>query len=85
MEIKIITFKSIPIYWKKELSGLKKNTLREIDNDERFKILRNFEECLDKKELWINIINTETNEKFERIVTDIFFTNKNQVLISWGN
>lgn len=79
-----IFYKSIPIYWKKEQIGLKRNTIRDVEEgDGRIKTLRYFEERLDKEELWIVIINTETKEKFERLITDIFFTNKNQVLISW--
>ena len=80
-----IQFKSIPLYWEREQRGLKRNTLRAIDKDDkRFKILRKCFDNLDKYDLWIRIINTHTNEVFDRLVTDIYYDTHNQVLISWN-
>ena len=60
----MVTFKSIPKMWKKEQSGIKPNTFRKIDeNDKRFISLRNG--CEE-----IRIINTKTLEYFIRTITD---------------
>lgn len=78
-----IKFKSIPIYWKEEKNGNKSNTLRTLDTDSRFRLLRHYESIIDSCELKIEIVNTQTNESFIRTVSNIFFTDKKQVLISW--
>jgi len=75
----IVHFKSHPIFFDKEKSGLKPNTVRMVPTaDERF-------EALDQRTATIiEIENTETKEKFQRVITDISFWN-GQFIISWLN
>jgi hypothetical protein len=73
----IVKFKSHPIFFDKEKSGLKPNTVRMVPTaDERF-------EALDQRIAGIiEIENTETKEVFQRVITDISFWN-GQFIISW--
>ena len=78
-----VYFKSTPINWNKEKSGLKKNTVRVVDvNDERFKLIKHYEPLMTKKHFFINIVNTETKEVFSRCLTDITYF-ENMVILSW--
>ena len=77
LSMSIIKFKSNPIFFKKERSGLKPNTVRMVSTaDERFKALD------EKTATIIEIENTETKEFFLRMITDISFWN-GQFIISW--
>jgi len=75
-----IQFKSLPEHWNKEYSGLKPNTVRKVDIDVRFQLLDRFV----KKpfQLIIEIVNTETLEKFQREVKDVS-TFTDLYIISW--
>lgn len=82
----IITFKSYPEFFEKEKSGLKCNTVRFFDTcDERilflYKIVAGEEE-----NAFIEIENTETKEKFQRVISDVSVIkigNKAVYIISW--
>jgi hypothetical protein len=66
-----VDFKSIPEYYRKEMLGLKRNTVRKIDREnERFQFL---EDWMNHKidNLTIRIIQTQTTESFERQITDV--------------
>lgn len=76
-----IKFKSTPDLWSKEEKGLKPNTFRKIDTDERFKILFKFHDK-ELKKLNIIIENSFNSETFERQVKDVTFWDK-FVIISW--
>lgn len=69
--MRTIQFKSIPEYYRREKLGIKNNTVRKIDKDDiRFEILEEFElQVINNLE--IEIINTDTQEKFTREVTDV--------------
>lgn len=77
-----VSFKSIPEMYEKEKSDIKNNTIRFYDSsDDRFITLR---KAINKGEnLIIEIINTETGEKFERITSDITIFNLHIVIITW--
>lgn len=65
-----ITFKSIEPYYSKEESGIKNNTLRNINPcDDRLKIINNF--IAGEHEIYIKIENPLTNKSFIRTVKDI--------------
>ena len=75
-EYNYVKFKSIPSMYHKEKEGLKPNTLRKIDNeDKRFELLR-------KGNCAIAIINSETQEFFTREVTD-YTEWDGYAIISW--
>lgn len=61
-EIKRIPLKSIPEMWEAERSGDKNWTMRFITDEQKFEILRK----TPLKELELELINTETGEKFIR-------------------
>lgn len=66
-----VTFKSFPEYYEKEKSGIKNNTVRRWEIlDKRFETLASFEIGY-IKELFIEIVNTETKESFVRKVRDV--------------
>ena len=66
-----VTFRSFPEYYEKEKSGIKNNTVRRWEIlDKRFEILALFE-IGHIKELFIEIVNTETKESFIRKVRDV--------------
>ena len=78
-----IEFKSKPKFYKKELLGLKNNTIREIDEvDERFKELKEMEDtgCLETD--MIRITNSRTGNYFERQIKDVTFF-KEWCIITW--
>ena len=69
--MKKVIFKSLPIYYEKEKSGIKNNTVRCWEMfDKRFETLASFEIGY-IKELFIEIVNTETKESFVRKVRDV--------------
>lgn len=73
-----VEFKSLPEYYEVERKGIKNNTVREIDaKDSRFITL-----AQKPKDLWIKIINIETNKFFIRKIRDITYY-KNLVIITW--
>ncbi len=77
-EYSIVEFKSIPIYYNKEKSGIKPNTVREEHElDERFALLRK-----EPHPQWIKIINRDTEEFFHRRITDVTIWNR-LFIISW--
>ena len=74
-----IVFKSIPEYYKKEISGIKNNTVRFVDTVEDKKILSllNDIKC-------IRIVNTDDStcvSFFVRTITDITRYEKNGMII----
>jgi hypothetical protein len=77
----IVGFKSYPEFYMKEKKGIKPNTVRLVDvDDKRFQKLRNGEYSR------IRIINTQTKEYFEREIIDrtFFIMGCNElVIISW--
>jgi len=79
-----VRFKSYPINFKKEASGLKNNTIREIDlNDQRFIKLISWATLNEYVDKWIVIINSEHhNTSFAREIKDISFY-KNFLIITW--
>ena len=78
--IDFVTFKSVPEFYNKELTGVKPNTVRDVDTDPRFDLLREWAKTRDFG--FIQIINTETGKNFLREVTDVSFF-KDQVIVSW--
>lgn len=82
-EIQTLPFKSIPIYYDDEENGNKPYTIREIDDDWRFICLKRHWDNVPNKELYIELTNTSTGDKFKRRVTNIYYTKHNQVIISW--
>lgn len=77
-----ITFKSIPPNWWKEFIGLKNNTVRKIylDGDIRFELLNKF--ITQPFKLEIEIVNTETNDSFIRLIRDVTEFD-GYMIISW--
>lgn len=69
-EIEVVSFKSFPKMFKKEVTDLKNNTVRKKDKSERFLILDDFA-LRRKKKLQIEIVNTDTKESFIRNVRDV--------------
>ena len=69
---KTITFKSIPENFRKEYLNLKRNTVRKCDNKDyiRFEVLEDWL-CSNNSVLFVEILNTKTNESFRREVTDV--------------
>lgn len=71
--MKTITFKSKPFYFRKEVLGLKRNTVRrfkENKQDIRQELLNDYISS-DLNLLQITIINNVTLERFTRQVTDV--------------
>lgn len=66
-----IKFKSNPLYYHKEATGLKNNTVRIMSNMDEFITLLNNLANIKK----IQIYNTESSIFFERELTDISVTN----------
>ena len=75
-----LKFKSTPDNYAKEITGVKSNTVRKDDTDERFVILENWESG---DPLKIKIENTETKGSFVRKVTDVTYFD-GYYIISWG-
>lgn len=68
---RIIEFKSIPLYFDKEKTDRKNNTVRQWeDNDWRFDLLDEFISGVEI-EMDIMVVNTQTNEKFIRHIQDV--------------
>ena len=83
-----VTFKSFPVYYEKEKSGIKNNTVRRWERfDKRFKLLDDFkDDFID--ELYIEVINKETKESFIRKVRDVTlcdFDGKLLYIITWND
>ena len=76
----IVVFKSQPLYYEKELQGLKPNTTRLRDKDRRFKILARWAKT--GRYGLIKTVNTHTGDSFTREVTDVSYIAK-WVIISW--
>lgn len=76
-----ITFKSLPIFYEKEKSGIKNNTVRHLSNTEALKV-REAERLFLHSDLFIKIKNTETGESFCRILRDIS-TNDDVTVFTW--
>lgn len=76
----LVEFKSTPINYRKEELGLKKNTLRKVDeSDSRFLDLKDWEFDMNPV---IRIINSETGLSFEREISDVTFWD-GWCIISW--
>lgn len=78
-----INFKSTPLNFRNEFFGLKRNTIRELEDveDVRLQILNDFYNGL-KTNVQIEITNTETNEYFTRQITNVTKF-KGLWIISW--
>lgn len=80
-----IEFKSIPEYYRKEILGIKNNTVRFVDTVEDKKILSIFDDIK-----FIRIVNTDDRiciSSFVRTITDITRYEKNGMIIyifTWG-
>jgi len=73
----LVEFKSVPENYAKEKSGVKPNTERTVPSDDpRFSSLN------ERQAKRIRIINAETKEYFERIITDITWWD-GRFTISW--
>lgn len=82
MGSKNIQFKSIPLYYKKEFQGLKRNTVRDVKiPDIRQEVLMDYHKGR-INDLTITLINIESKEEFTRQVTDVTFF-KDLWIISW--
>jgi hypothetical protein len=76
-------FKSIPLFYEKEKSGLKNNTIRIVDETEKNIIVCALNRVLGQIGLKINIKNTENEESFTRAIKDIsFFTIDNEICLA---
>ena len=75
-ERNIVKFKSAPFYYSKEKAGLKPNTVRRVESDERFSKLTN------RTAHFITIQNSKNGKQFIRRITDISFW-EGLVIISW--
>jgi len=77
-----VKFRSTQENYRKEFLGLKSNTLRKQDiEDERFQKLLDFE-LGNLNNLVIEIINTKTNESFQKIISDVT-SYEDWIIISW--
>ncbi len=81
----VIQFKTKTPFFEKEECGNKCNTVREADfGDTRFDDLMKIIQCDDyggRKDK-IKIVNPETKESFERIITDVTYFDE-RFIISW--
>lgn len=80
-----ISFKSTPKFFYKEKLGIKNNTIRKVTllekfTDKRFKIL---DKAVNDLSIIIEIVNTETGEKFQRETKDVS-KYKNFYIITWA-
>lgn len=81
----IIQFKSKEPYFSKEEEGYKCNTVREVSQDDsRFDDLMELIQADDyaEKKAIIKMVNPETNESFERQITDVTYYDE-RFIISW--
>lgn len=83
----MIIFKSTPENFKKEKSGLKRNTVRKIDfEDERFSRLTALQDAkrmgYDVTFGSVYIQNTQTGQTFKRELTDITYFD-GYLILSW--
>ena len=74
-----IEFKSIPEYYKKEISGIKNNTIRFVNivEDKKILLILNDIKC-------IRIVNTDDStciSSFVRTITDITRYKKNEMIL----
>ena len=76
--MKLITFRSYPENFEKEISGKKANTVRFME-DWGVRKMRDFNESN-----IIKIVNTDTGEYFIRTITDKTVY-KNLAIISWSS
>lgn len=80
-----VEFKSDPIYYHKEKTYRKNNTIRKyFDNDERFEILKEAskKDLRGTAEYAIRIVNATNGEYFERFIKDVSFY-KDLYIITW--
>lgn len=80
-----ISFKSLPELWDKEKENIKRNTVRRFYQgtqlDIRESVLNDFKDGINK-DLWVNIVNTQTKEVFTRKVKDVTYF-EGLYIISW--
>lgn len=80
----VIYFKSYPEYYDKEVSGIKPNTVRIVDEEEDIEIQEFSKNIKDK---FIEIGNPKTGDHFGRLLTDITRFEHPPLIIyifSWG-
>jgi len=83
IENNTIIFKSTPEYYQKEKAGLKCNTVRQITKPDEYKAFHDFYRCFEAiSNKTITIINVDTEESFNRRLTDISVY-KNCYIFSW--
>lgn len=77
-----VEFKSKSMFYVKEKSGVKNNTVRRINNnDQRFKVLREY--TYSQFDLIIKINNADNpSQSFSRLVKDVTFF-EDLVIITW--
>lgn len=81
----IIQFKSKEPYFSKEEDGYKCNTVREVGQDDsRFDDLMELIQADDyaEKRAIIKIVNPQTEESFERLISDVTYYDE-RFIISW--
>lgn len=84
--MKIVKFKSLPEFYKKEKNFTKTNTVREYEaNDERFEILKETagQYLKGHSKYGIEIVNSKTGESFQRFIQDVSIY-KNLYIITLG-
>ena len=80
--MRTIEFKSVREYFRKEMQGLKPNTIRKVDDDVRFDLLRDFWRG-NINQLNIRIVSVENpDESFSREITDVSVMG-DYYIISW--
>lgn len=76
-------FKSLPIFYEKEKSGLKNNTVRIVSEEETEQILNAWYEDFGHINLKIKIENKTTGDSFIRVIKDIsFFEIDNEIQLA---
>lgn len=83
-----VTFESFNVFWQRERSGIKNNTVKHWKRfDKRFKLLDDFKDGF-INELYIEMINKETKESFVRKIRDVTLYSADEKLIygiTWDN
>lgn len=78
----VVSFKSVPEFFFKELSGRKPFTMRRIESgDSREELIGQFSAGLIEV-LYVRIVNSESGEFFDRLISDISYY-EGWTLISW--
>lgn len=79
IEDNIITFKSLPAYFNIEKNGIKNNTVRIVTPEEKEQV-KEFLESNWPSSVFIQIINSETQEGFYREIRDVSHMNEQTIV-----